>query len=129
MKTDVFETLLSELGALGVPAYIYASTHHGPPHDYAENGKVSLQGILCNFQKANGQGKHPNPKYRPTSTVETEAMGLEVWWCFWEVSNLCVLPKKDRIPITKFTAYGQTKSLPSGFVPRGPTIVKGSFIP
>lgn len=128
MKTDVFDTLRRDFG-LGVPAYIYASTHHGPPHHFAANGKVSLHGILCNVEPANARGRHPNPVYRPPSTFEPETRGLEVWWCFWEVSDLRPLPPKDRIPLTKFTALGQKRPLPSGFVPRGPMIVKAAFIP
>jgi hypothetical protein len=127
MSVDVFGKLEREFG-FGIPVYIYASTHHGPPYDYAANGKISLRGILCNVEPATAQGKHPNPIYRPPSTFETEKRGLEVWWCFWEVSDLCDLPEKDRIPLTKFTALGQTKHLPFGFVPQGPMIVKAPFI-
>src|ERR687891_595928 len=123
MKADVFETVERDFG-FGIPVYIYASTHHGRPYHYAVNGKVSLQGILCNVQPDNAQGKHPNPIYRPPSTFEPEKRGLEAWWCFWEVSDLSELPQKDCIPLTKFTALGQTKHLPFGFVPQGPMIVK-----
>ncbi len=128
MKADVFETVERDFG-FGIPVYIYASTHHGPPYDYAASGKVSLRGILCNVEPATAQGKHPNPIYRPPSTFEAEKRGLEISWCFWEVSDLSGLPEKDRIPLTKFTALGQTKPLPSGFVPPGPMLVKGAFIP
>lgn|ERR671918_60598 len=125
MKTDVFEKLEVEFG-FNIPVYIYASTHHGPPYDYAAGGKISLRGLLCNVEPANAQGQHPNPIYRPPSTFEGT---LEIWWCFWEVCDLSALPEKDRIPLTKFTALGRTKPLPFGFVPQGPMIVKGAFIP
>lgn len=128
-NVDVFETMEQEFGIVGVPVYIYASTHHGPPYDYAENGKVSVEAVMCNVEKANHRGRHPYPIFRPPSTFDAEARGLEDWWCFWEVASLCVLPKSHRIPLTKFTALGQAKRLPSGFVPRGPMIVKGAFIP
>jgi hypothetical protein len=128
LKADVFETVKHDFG-FGIPAYIYASTHNGPPYDYAASGKVSLQGVLCNVELANAQGKHPNPIYRPPSTFEPEERGLEIWWCFWEVSDLSGLAEKDRIPLTKFTALGQTKHLRLGFVPQGPMLVKGAFIP
>jgi hypothetical protein len=113
----------------GIPVYIYASTHHGRPYDYAVSGKISLQGILCNVEPANAQGKHPSPIYRPPTTFEPEKRGLEVWWWFWEVSNLVVLSPEDCIPLTKLTALGKRKPLPSGFVPQGPMLVKGAFIP
>ena len=125
MKTDVFEKLDLEFG-FGVPVYICASTHWGKPHDYAVSGKTSLQGVLCNVELADPQGQHPNAIYRPPSTFEGT---LEIWWCFWEVSDLVVLPREDCIPLTKFTALGKTKPLPFGFVPPGPMIVKGAFIP
>jgi hypothetical protein len=125
MKTDVFQKLEVEFG-FDIPVYIYASTHHGPPYDYAASGKVSLRGLLCNVEPANAQGQHPNPVYRPPSTFEGTP---EIWWCFWEVCDLSALPEKDRIPLTKFTALGRTKPLPFGFVPPGPMIVKGTFIP
>jgi hypothetical protein len=129
MKTDVFDKLKNDFG-LDVLAYIYASIHHGRTGEkYEVSGKASLRGILCNVQRANDQGKHPDPIYRPASTFEAEKRGLEVWWWFWEVSDLVVLPPEDCIPLTKFTALGRTKPLPFGFVPQGPMIVKGAFIP
>jgi hypothetical protein len=126
-RTDVFEDLEREFG-LNVPVYIYASTHHGRPYDYAANGKISLQGVLCAVKAANDRGEHPDPTYRPPSTFEAQTRGLEVWSCFLEVSDLEGLPEKHRIPLTKFTALGRSKPLPFGFVPRGPMIVKGAFI-
>jgi hypothetical protein len=30
-KTEVFEVLERDFGIVGIPVYIYASTHHGPP--------------------------------------------------------------------------------------------------
>jgi len=127
-RADVFESVERDFG-FGIPAYIYASTHHGPPLDYAANGKASLRGILDNVERADDQGKHPNPIYRPPSTFEPEKKGLEVWWWFWEVSDLVVLSPEDCIPLAKFTALGKTKPLPSGFVPQGPMLVKSAFIP
>jgi hypothetical protein len=124
MKTDVFERLEHHFG-FSVPVYIYASTHNGPPYEYATSGKASLEGILCNVEPANAQGQHPKSNYRPPSTFEG---AREIWWCFWEVSDLGVLPEEDRVPLTKFTAFGRTKPLPFGFVPQGPMIVKGTFI-
>jgi hypothetical protein len=78
MKTDVFEKLKLEFG-FDVPVYVYASTHHGRPYDYATSGKIWLRGLLCNVEPANAQGQHPNPIYRPPSTFEGT---LEVWWRF-----------------------------------------------
>jgi hypothetical protein len=129
MLPQVFERLTGELGQLNVPVYIYASSHHGPPFDHVEPGKVSLRGILCNVVHANDRGAHPDPRYRPDSTFDAELGGFEQWWCFWEVSELRVLTTSERIPLTKFVAYGQKKALRSGFVPKGPMIVKGAFIP
>ena len=129
MLTHVFERLERELGQLQVPVYIYASAHHGPPFDHVDGGKTSLRGTLCNVVQANDRGAHPDPRYRPDSTFDAELRGLEQWWCFWEVSDLCVLALSERIPLTRFTAYGKTKALKSGFVPKGPMIVKGAFIP
>jgi hypothetical protein len=82
MKTDVVDKLKNDF-RLNVPVYIYASIHHGQTHEkYEASGKASLRGILCNVERANDQGKHRNPIYRPASTFEAEKRGLEVWWWF-----------------------------------------------
>ena len=60
MKADVFETVERDFG-FGIPVYIYASTHHGPPYDYAASGQGFFAGHPVQCRAGHRPGQAPEP--------------------------------------------------------------------
>ena len=107
----------------GWPVLIYASRPE--IGDKAANQKiftpsgVSFFATYAGWTQASAQGKHPNPEIRPTSTeTDTETFG------FWEVTNLCRLPRPIRFADLR---VGARKVRPRvGFIPRRAYVVQGN---
>jgi hypothetical protein len=122
---EVFGKLDEEYGT-GIPVLIYPTHPDHDPDKFCDPAYVRFQAVYDRTQKSKG-GKHPNPMLRPSGTIGGEEPDTS-WALFWEVTELKHLSKDSRIAITSLTAEGQKKSLPAGFVPHGPMLVKTPFL-
>jgi hypothetical protein len=122
---ELFDKADREYGQ-GLPVLIYPTHHYGDPDKLCAPGYAPFRGTYIGMVPAKA-GKHPNPAVRPLATIEGNSVDT-AWTLFWEIGDLGQLPKQGRVAITSLTAEGQKKPLANGFVPRGPMLVKASFL-
>jgi hypothetical protein len=122
---ELFTKIDQEYGD-GLPVLIYPTHHYGDPDKLCAPGLATFRGTYLAITPAKA-GKHPNPAVRPLVTIEEHSADT-AWAIFWEVGNLVRLAQQGRVAITSLTAEGQKKPLAKGFVPRGPMLVKASFL-
>lgn len=121
----VFSKIGSEYG-VNLPALIYPTRVYGDPDYLCDPGFATFRAIYLGATNSHA-GKHADPAIRPAPTIEGYDSDAP-WAFFWEVSALAELPKRERVAVTSLIAEGQTKPLPKGFVPHGPTLVKAAFL-
>jgi len=119
---DVFKRA-EQLYGSPLPALIYPTIHYGDPDGLSAPGYACFRATYLCLQRADRNGRHPDPSVRPAATVSGSDSDTP-WQFFWEVEGLQKLPAAQRIAITTLMAEGQNKPLPKAYVPHGPTIVK-----
>jgi len=122
---QLFQKVSDEYGE-GLPVLIYPTHHHGDPDNLCAPGYANFRGVYHGMTWPHA-GKHPNPTIRPRTTIEGPSPD-SAWAMFWEVSDLMLLGKLDRVAITDLTAEARSKVLRKGFVPYGPMLVKAAFL-
>lgn len=104
----------------GATVLIYVSH---PEPDYPGFGpNILYAGKFVRWRPADRRGKHPEPEYRPASTV-TDTQ----WAGFWEIENLEKLPEK--IALADLRSSVTKKPFKRGFTPEGPVPVEAVDLP
>ena len=123
--TKLFERASEEYGE-GLPLLIYPTQQPPDSEKLSDPGFISFRGSYVGTISA-VDGKHPKQSNRPSSTVEESSADAE-WEMFWEIADLRYLAKIDQIATTNLNSERTGKPLSPAFVPRGPILVKASFL-